>query len=401
MDDPTVQPPQQKKQKVETSALLCCSKCQEQKDRTEFSKSQLKKKTTAKCRSCIDAQQVQQSKKPPQERRCANCGESKRKNYFSDRQWKEAAAAVLIPVASLENKEPPAEDKTSVGRCLTCYPVEEESTAIRQENEEREAREKKEQRNQIRKDFLEQKARGIAYYEFPGWDWDMNAEGGPAFKALPQGNDLAGEYEILYHAHEADDFLLQRTTKRMLTLSIKDDGRLHGSAQQLDKSMTLGVDGYVPIFEDKFVFEEKDDRLETLVRCKVTDFPFQFVGDEEDVTVSLKVLGQRVAGSWIPTETYHPNDEDLVLDAFAQPRFANTQEAEDAVRRATADAKVNKNFWLCKHLPVPPEVAPVIHQFVACKPCPAVFFEEGDLCLKVQWDNSEQTYFIARKRKNL
>ena len=102
---------------------------------------------------------------------------------------------------------------------------------------------------------------------------------------------------------------------------------------------------------------------------------------------------------WIPTSNYDRNKNDPAHDLFAYPKFATIQEAEDAIQKTINDS--TRNSWLPQHLGVPFTVAPLIHEFVSYKPCPAFFLEEGDLCLDVQWDNGFATWcrtiYIGRK----
>jgi hypothetical protein len=79
----------------------------------------------------------------------------------------------------------------------------------------------------------------------------------------------------------------------------------------------------------------------------------------------------------------------------SQVEFNDIQEARTVLQHH----RENACSWLHHHTVLPMNVATLVGEFL-CPP-PVFFFEEGDLCLDIEWDthvlNSFQTCIIARR----
>lgn len=351
-----------------------CSICNENKDAHAcFSKNQRRKGTNKKCKDCIVAQQVAQQ----------------------TMYWCFSCTDTMDTLMGLTKKQRKQRNK----KCAAC--VLKKVEADNERNIARKARKLalalQQQRQHILKNVRQEQRRGIANYEFPGWQWNEESS---VFLDLAV-DTLPGDYEIIYYANRNKESAVQTTSAKRKLRMTQDAGGLSCQVDKVDESMLWSGEDFVVEWEDAFSLIENSKEGRAIF-FDMTQLPIEYGGESEDVTVRLMVLGDCMALPWIPTDYYAVEhaDGDALLKELAQAPFETVKQAEKAV--AAASTVPSYMSTLAQSIDIPTEIAPRIHQYVTGpRPPPAIFFEKGDLCLHVDWDGDndglQETYYIARR----
>ena len=130
----------------------------------------------------------------------------------------------------------------------------------------------------------------------------------------------------------------------------------------------------------------------------VTDW--EWGSDYDDYTPGgdIFVLANRVPCNWILSEHYDDRCEGPVPEC-------NTIEQANKFIAEQQGLKDHSKSWISNHLELPDPAVSLIHKYAKAwtPPIPFFFFERGDLCVKVDWENPHtprqgQSQYIARKR---
>ena len=365
----------------------------------------------AKCRSCFQKEEEEEKKRVWEERaqkeaklrvllskyrRCCGCGKFKAEEDFSTTQW-DTPRSVFIE-EHLDHPEygwisryllEHLQQGKACGKCLECYPKEEEDRDIAEEQRrcalERKEREKEEKEREREK--------SKSYFEYPFDLWHASDD---YFRStLP--NTLVGEYDVIYHHGVwcSGEGGVQRTVDATLTLS-RNGETVSGSVSFADQDVEEGWDR--PDFDFE-VSSRAADHLD----FNIVKLPEALGVEGLEPYGSIRVLKKRVACRWIPDEQKFAGDGDNdESDNGFIPRFNSAEEAEAYL---TSQARQTDNSWMRNYLGLKPHLVSSVHEYLRpWRPSPSVvFFEEGDLWIQAVWycdDHAEhsESQFIARRR---
>lgn len=234
------------------------------------------------------------------------------------------------------------------------------------------------------------------------------------FRAVPDASNLVGMYDIVFvysDSGAADDLRFrykQRTARGQLTLisqHLPGIGRvgLYGIVE-MDPLLLNFVEPRGGSISFSQTVNEEPSRLDFELPIAVVDYPdaAEDLRSAGTSTGTISVLSQRTATGWNPKENEFEDPWGKSWEGRVVS-FDTVEEAEELVKRWEASFLANSG--ITNHLPLPPELALKIHEYVAFRPSPAFFFEKGDLWINMKWPKAGdtavmKTLLVARRRNS-
>jgi Stc1 domain len=404
---------------------MLCASCKEEKEITEFSKTQIGLKSKRRCRSCILLAQCEKKQSELQKKekaalvnaanptkllRCKSCKEEKAMHDFCKEQRSEDERHCRRCMKKL-SKLKPSLVKTAKGLgCAVCEEVKERAEfSSKQQGASKGTRRCRlcilngltvEKRKQ-----LARLQRGIGFYDFDirKLQW-----------AKEKPNNLAGVYDIIYQLGAGEEQYETRTTKGTATIveECSDDGRnLVSGTVKVNKELEMCADERFP--RDFALAHGIHDVSANSWSC---EFDNVTLNEEDNLyfldwdllepSARVTCVAERAGFGWMEEERENWMDEG---DDDAFIRFESLEEAEALVHSHGGGLK-ESNVWLVKQRSVgdaiqqlskPVELTDVLArkiQSYVLEP-PVFFVEPGDLILTTRWDDGILTEHILRRRK--
>lgn len=443
-----------------TNAQRRCASCNRTTDVAKFSKTQRRKGQAAKCTTCIEsgttvlpvlagrnqrplleeeaknevAVGAAMAREANNQQRCRGCGETKDlATEYSKRQLEKGkSAARCTSCVNSRIATQKAEAKTRKKEALS---------AKGETDDEKETARKfiRAERRQERRvyDLLQ-----CSTYLTPTVDAQQRISSFLPFVPVhfkkpvvaiaeeeESTESLVGTYDIFYfNACHSPKKEYARTIRGSLVLSaiVKDDGRLllHGEVEMHPDMRELFPFDFMNDFTFVSIIDEEEESEQTrrdpigansygapkdCIGFKIVDFPCPdlnhlYSNDDDygwgtECKGTIRIIGERTATPWSNRDNWEDRDEEERIV------FHTLEEAEQINRKAQERFALGKS-WICHHFKLPSIIAEMIHEFVAFQPPPALFFEEGDLWLHVDWNpdlynrlgGSKTSTLVARRR---
>lgn len=190
-------------------------------------------------------------------------------------------------------------------------------------------------------------------------------------------------------------YRLSRATKGSITF--KFDSVLK-AVLSVDKSVRVGLSKYhyedieMNIYKDSYSDDVKSHQNDDRIILSLTDLNSLEEDEQREMHAiggDIQLISKRQAVRYMPeTEsrdaldyTYH------IRKKYAKSiEFQSNEEAEKLLQIYTEGERI---MWLENHFDVPEKITKIIHTYLSEKPPPVFFFEENDILLSIEWENSQ------------
>ncbi len=318
-------------------------------------------------------------------RKCCNCHKVKSQKQFSETQYKVGTPAGRpfvkdekygrIPKGLIEYVQ---QESILVGKCLECYPRDEE---LRRQK----IKALHDNLQEQRKAYDEQLEKGEIFYQYPEYLWGTTTE--RHFESRSP-KSLVGVYDIIYVTSSGPDRSENKTVKNA-TLTISHNGQ----------NICGKVEGQ--LYDGDFKFEGNDNRDFTVVEHGWAGLSL-FEDEENRIpTCTVNVFAHRFVCRWVDT----PFGYSVKRNEGLVPMCDTLEEANVFIAQQQSTIDHSKS-WISNHLGLPTTAVSLIHKYAKAwtPPDPFFFFEKGDLRLRVLWfesgghESDSASEYIARKR---